>query len=388
MTSLRDPRTLRAGIIGTGAIAGAHALAIERSGLGRLVGVVDRDPAAAAAFVERIAEPAASAPAGAAPTAAASAPAPAPAVFADLDGMLAAGIDVLHVCTPPGVHVEQAVAALEAGVHVVVEKPPALSLDELDRMSAAARAADRQLAVVFQQRTGTAAARVRELLRSGALGRPLIATCHTLWFRDPAYFAVPWRGSWATEGGGPTLGHGIHQIDLLAWLAGDWQSVTAQLWRLDRETGTEDSSTAVVTFEGGLVASIVTSAVAPRETSSIRIDTERATITVDHLYGHGHENWRITPAPHVSEAEAAAWALPEAEERSGHDPLVRDVYAALLAGEPLPSTASDPARSFELVTAIYASAEHGRAVTAEELRSDARFRAGLESTVVERRPGR
>jgi predicted dehydrogenase len=376
MPSIPAPRTIRAGIIGTGAIAGAHALAIERSGLGRLVGVVDRDPAAAAAFVARVAPE--SDQTGA----------PAPTVHADLDGMLAAGLDVLHVCTPPGVHVEQAVAALEAGVHVVVEKPPALSLDELDRMSAAARSADRQLAVVFQQRTGTAAAHVRDLLRSGALGRPLIATCHTLWFRDPAYFAVPWRGSWATEGGGPTLGHGIHQIDLLAWLVGDWQSVTAQLWRLDRETGTEDSSTAVVTFEGGLIASIVTSAVSPRETSAIRIDTERATITVEHLYGHGHEHWSITPAPHVSAEEAAGWALPDVEERSGHDPLVRDVYAALIAGDPLPSTASDPARSFELVTAVYASAEHGRAITAEELRADARFRAGLASTVVDRRPGR
>ena len=109
-------------------------------------------------------------------------------------------------------------------------------------------AADRRLAVVFQQRTGSAAAHVRRLLDEGALGRPLVATCQTLWYRDAAYFAVPWRGKWATEGGGPTLGHGIHQIDLLAWLLGDWSSVQGQLWRLDRDTETEDVSTAVITF--------------------------------------------------------------------------------------------------------------------------------------------
>ena len=71
---------------------------------------------------------------------------------------------MLHVCTPPGVHAEQAIAALDAGLHVVCEKPAALSLDELDAMTDAAARNDRRLAVVFQQRTGSAAAHVRRLL--------------------------------------------------------------------------------------------------------------------------------------------------------------------------------------------------------------------------------
>ena len=84
--------------------------------------------------------------------------------------------DVVLICTPPGVHREQTLASFAAGAHVIVEKPPAPSLDELDDMRAAAAAAGRQLAVVFQQRTGTAAAHVRGLLADGALGRPLIST--------------------------------------------------------------------------------------------------------------------------------------------------------------------------------------------------------------------
>ena len=273
------------------------------------------------------------------------------------------------------------------GVHVVCEKPAALSLDQLDAMTDAAERNDRRLAVVFQQRTGSAAAHVRGLLDSGALGRPLVATCQTLWFRDPAYFAVPWRGKWATEGGGPTLGLGIHQIDLLAWLLGDWASVQGQLWRLDRETQMEDVSTAVIAFAGGTVASVITSALSPRETSSIRIDTELATVTVDHLYGHGHEHWRITPAPHVDAESAAGWALPEVEESSGHRPLVRDIYAALQSGAPLPSTATDAARSFEIVTAIYSSAASGAMVTPETLRDDVDRRRSLESPVTDLRRG-
>lgn len=364
---MTDQTPLRAAIVGTGAIANAHVEAIRATPDAELVAVVDRDVDHARAFAERWSVP---------------------RVADSLDELLAGGdVDVLHVCTPPGVHAEQAIAALDAGVHVVCEKPAALSLDELDAMTDAAARNDRRLAIVFQQRTGSAATHVRRLLDSGALGRPLVANCQTLWYRDPAYFAVPWRGKWATEGGGPTLGLGIHQIDLLAWLLGEWTSVQGRLWRLDRETQMEDVSTAVVTFEGGTVASVVTSALSPRETSSIRIDTELATVTVDHLYGHGHEHWSITPAPHVDPETAAAWALPEVEEASGHEPLIRDIYAALRSGESLPSTAADASRSFQIVTAIYSSAATGRVVTPETLREDADRLRSLESPVTDLRRG-
>jgi predicted dehydrogenase len=362
-------KTLRCAIVGTGAIANSHAKAVAAYPRASLVAVTDLDGPAAERFAGTWSVP---------------------AVYRTLDELLAAEQpDVVHVCTPPIAHAAQAIAALAAGAHVVVEKPPAPSLDELDAMRAAAVAADRQLAVVFQQRTGTAAAHVRKLLASGALGRPLVATCETLWYRDADYFAVPWRGKWETEGGGTTLGHGIHQLDLLAFLLGDWASVQGRLWRLDRETQTEDVSTATVTFAGGTVAHVLSSAVSPRETSSIRIDTQKATITVDHLYGHGHENWRITPAPHLDEVEAESWELPAVEERSDHGPLLRDVFDALLSGSPLPPTADEPARSFEIVAAIYASAAaDGAVITPAALAQHPTHRRGFASPVTDLRPGR
>ena len=359
------PEPLRCAIVGTGAIAHAHAKAIAAYPHAELVAVTDLSRESAEAFAATYGEP---------------------AVYDDLETLLETERpDVVHVCTPPVAHREQSVAASRAGAHVIVEKPPAPSLDELDDMRHAAAEADRELVVVFQQRTGTAAAHVKSLLESGEFGRPLIAQCQTLWFRDAAYFAAPWRGKWATEGGGPTLGHAIHQIDLLTFLLGEWESVQARLWRLDRETQTEDASTATVTFAGGAIASVVTSAVSPRETSSIRIDTQRATITVDHLYGHGHENWRITPAPGF-EAEAAGWELPQIEEPSGHDVLIREVFDALRAGTPLPKVGDDPSRSFELVAAIYASAAaDGATITPEELAAHPTHRHGFESPVADRR---
>jgi predicted dehydrogenase len=291
---------------------------------------------------------------------------------------------VVHICTPPVAHAEQTVKSLEAGAHVVVEKPPALSLDELDAMLSAAERSGRQLAVVFQQRTGSAAEHVRRLLAGGSLGRPLVALCNTLWYRGPEYFEVEWRGKWSTEGGGTTLSHGIHQLDLLAYLLGEWASVDGRLWRLARDVQTEDLSTAVLRFENGAVASAVTSVLSPRETSSIRIDTERATITVDHLYGHSHANWSITPAPGVE--PDPSWDFPEVERESGHLDLLSQVYPALRSGGPLPEVAADPARSFEIVAALYASSTGGAPVRREELRSIPGIGATLESPVTDLRP--
>jgi hypothetical protein len=120
----------------------------------------------------------------------------------------------------------------------------------------------------------------------------------------------------------------------------------------------------------------------------VRIDTQKATVTVDHLYGHGHDNWSITPAPGVADAEVATWALPEVEERSDHGPLLRDVFDALLAGEPLPPTATEPARSVEIVAAIYASAAaDGGVITPADLATHPTHRGSFRSPVIDLRPG-
>jgi predicted dehydrogenase len=291
----------------------------------------------------------------------------------------------VHLCTPPGVHGPQAVAAFAHGAHVIAEKPPALSLSELQSMTDAAAAAGREFAVVFQQRTGTAAGHVKALLDSGVLGRSLFALCNTLWYRDAEYYSVPWRGRWETEGGGTTLSHGIHQIDLLAYLLGDWRSASAQLWRQAHDVQTDDVSTGTILFESGTVASVSTSVVSPRETSSVRIDTERATIEVDHLYGHDHSNWRITPAASVSPEEAAAWAFPDDENPSGHEALLAAVYSALLEGGPLPAVAAEPAGALEIVTAFYASARLGGAVDRARVQAEEGLRGSLEAPVTDNR---
>ncbi|ALX66170.1 Gfo/Idh/MocA family protein [Microbacterium sp. XT11] len=359
-------RILRCAIVGAGGIAPEHAQAIASHPRARLVAVADVSRERAVSLGDKWGATA----------------------FDALDTLLTnEAPDVVILATPPGLHHDQTVTALRAGAHVVVEKPPAMSVAELDHMTQVAVAVGRRLAVVFQGRSGSAAAHIRSLLAAGEFGRPLAAVCETLWYRDADYYAVPWRGKWATEGGGTTLGHGIHQLDLLTYLLGDWQSVQARLWRTDRDIETEDVSTSTIRFANGAIAQAITSAVSPQQVSRIRIDTQLATISVTHLYGHSNENWEVTPAPHVPPHTAARWRFHGPDVASGHTPFMRSVFDALLDGSPFPPEAQHPARTFELVAAMYASArQDGAVITRKDVTDAAAVRSSLRSTVIDVRP--
>lgn len=361
-------RVRRTVVVGTGGIAGAHASAVAaHEGRATVVHGVDLDARRAEAFAER--------------HGIASWGTDLAAALAGRDGERP---DLAHICTPPGTHVPLAVQCLEAGVPVLLEKPPALALAEVDELLAASERTGVDVAVVFQHRFGAAALRLRELLASGRLGRPLVATCHTLWFRNDAYFAVPWRGTWESEGGGPTMGHGIHQFDLLLALLGPWEEVTAMAGRQARDTETEDVSMAVVRFANGALATVVNSVVSPRETSTIRIDTERATVEVEHLYGYTGEDWTFTPAP-GHEALAEVWAGEDDGSRSSHSSQVRallDVLDAREGGDPapLPVSLREARDTLELVAAIYASSFTGEVVRRGDIGPGHPFYARMDGT--------
>lgn len=347
---------VRIAIVGTGAVAHEHAAAVAaHPGRAELVAVADVDERRAAEFAEQH---------GVA------------LVATSLADALAADVDLVLLCTPPGSHAPLAVEAVRAGVHALVEKPPALSLAEADGVLAAQEAArgtrpdgsDPQVAVVFQHRFGGGARRLRHLLADGTLGRPLLATCHTEWFRGPDYFTAPWRGRWESEGGGPTFTLGVHQVDLLLSVLGRWSEVSAMAARQARDTATEDVSMAVVRMADGTLVSVVNSVLSPREVSEIRLDTDRATVELTHLYGYSDDDWRLTPAP-GHEDLVGRWADgPYAgTATSSHTSQLGDVLEAVQRGSPLPVGLAEARGTLELVAATYASAFTGTVVRAGDI---------------------
>jgi predicted dehydrogenase len=293
--------------------------------------------------------------------------------------LLAEQVDVVHVCTPPRQHASLALECLAGGVTALVEKPPALSLAEMAELAAAERRSGARVATVFQHRFGPAAVRLRRMAAAGELGRPLLATCATQWYRDDAYFAVPWRGSWESEGGGPTMGHGIHQFDLLFSVLGPWREVSAMAARQARPTRTEDVSMALVTFENGAMASVVNSVVSPRETSALRFDYEHATVEVEHLYGYTDADWRVTPAPGYADL-ATRWGAERDGTTSSHDGQLAAVYDALDAGQAPPATLEDARRTMEFIAALYASAFRGERIQSGQIGPDDPFYHRMDGT--------
>jgi predicted dehydrogenase len=335
----RTPPRPRAGIIGTGGIAHAHAEALKLAGA-ELVVAVDIDPDRATAFAAET---------GFAQTA--------PSLAAAADATL----DVVAICTPPSSHASLALEALALGLNVVLEKPPALSLRQMVELQAAERASGKHVSCIFQHRFGTGARKLAALQESGALGNPLTGFCNTLWFRNQEYFDVPWRGLWDVEGGGPTMGHGIHQFDLLLHLWGPWQEVTAFAGRLARRTETEDVSTAIVRFESGALSTVINSVISPRETSQLRFDYGNATVELEHLYGYDDSHWRFTPAP-GHEHLAGLWTEGSAAIPSGHPAQYTQIVEAIGSGTVPPVTLADAYPTMELAAAIYASAITGKTV--------------------------
>lgn len=306
-----------------------------------------------------------------------------PGRYESVDGLIEGEKpELLIVCTPPSAHRDAVLKGLRSGAWVWCEKPPVLSLAEYDEIQAAESEGGPYASFVVQHRFGSGAATLKKQVQEGTLGRPLVALCNTLWFRPHSYYEVPWRGRWDTEGGGPAMGHGIHQMDLLFEILGDWTEVTAKAEALDREVETEDVSFAIVRFENGAIASVVNSVLSPRETSYLRFDFQDATVELEHLYGYDNSSWTWTPAPHAAADDeerrrvVESWS-PEENIPSSHKQQLSELLDAMAAGERPRASGHDGRRTLEFISALYQSAETNRTIRREDLAAEGIYYTGM-----------
>jgi predicted dehydrogenase len=231
------PRPVRSGIIGCGKIAINHVVALQQIEGVEVQAVVDVDADRARLFADRFGVPMA---------------------FTDLDEMLASGLEAVTVCTPHSAHEAGVIAAAAHGVHVLCEKPMALSLDEADRMITATESAGVWFGVVFQRRFWPPAQRIRRAIDEGALGTPIVGGVVARFNRDAAYYAEPWRGRLDAEGGGVLMTQAIHHIDLLQWFMGPAVRVSGRVANLAHGEliEVEDGASAIVEFASGGLATV------------------------------------------------------------------------------------------------------------------------------------
>ena len=164
-------------------------------------------------------------------------------------------IDAVSICVPSGLHAQVAVDALQAGKHVLVEKPIALSLADADRMIAVARECGLRLGVVLQNRYNSPMQQVRRAVDEGRLGRLYLGNACVRWYRPQSYYDDEWHGTWAMDGGA-LMNQSIHHIDALQWFMGPVQSVQAYTATLAHRMEAEDVGVAVLRFVSGALGTV------------------------------------------------------------------------------------------------------------------------------------
>ena len=189
--------------------------------------------------------------------------------FRCLDELLATRPDVIAVCTPHPSHPDLVRRIAAAGIDCMVEKPLAVDLRSGRQAVADAEAAGIKLGVVFQRRYWPAAQRLKAAIDEGRLGRIVQAECTVHYSRTLAYFSPersPWRGKWATEGGGVTVNHASHAIDMLQWLVGPFASLYAKWDNSAHPTVEVDTMVAATASLAGGGLATISFGLNPRQT--------------------------------------------------------------------------------------------------------------------------
>ncbi len=274
-------------------------------------------------------------------------------------------ITLVDCCTPPYVHAEITINALHAGKNAICEKPMAASLEECDAMIRARDESGMKLSIIAQNRFRKPIRDLKALLDSGIAGPVRSAQIDSFWWRGHCYYDLWWRGTWEKEGGGCTLNHAVHHIDMLGWMMGLPQRVTSVLANTAHDNAeVEDLSMSIMEYPGAL-ALLTASVVHHGEEQTLTFQCEKAKIAAP--FSTFASVSRPNGFPDRDEAmeskiKAFADALPPVPYE-GHDGQIENVLTAIET-DTLPAIGGeDGRRTIELITAIYEAGSLKQAVT-------------------------
>ncbi len=285
--------------------------------------------------------------------------------FTSYERMLAeSNADVVTIATPSGLHPEQGIIAAQAGKHVVMEKPMAISLTGADALVHACDKAGVQLFVVKQNRLNPPVQMLKRAVDRNRFGRIYMASCAVHWARPQEYYdQAPWRGTWEFDGGA-FMNQASHYVDLIQWLMGPVESVMAKTATLARRIETEDSGIAILKFRSGALGAIeVTMLAYPRNLEgSLTILGEKGSAKIGGTAVNKIEHWEFAEPDDDDKLIETANTNPPNVYGLGHQGYYRNVLS-VLRGEAKPDTDGRAGRkSLELILGIYESAKTGREV--------------------------
>ncbi len=340
------------GIVGCGMIADFHARAIADIRGAQLVSCYGRNTSSAEPFADKHnCQP-----------------------YTNLPTMLAdPHLDVVTVCTPSGAHLEPAVAAANAGKHVIVEKPLEITLARCDSIISACKENKVQLFTVFPSRFHESSRLLKVAVEKKKFGKLTVGDAYVKWFRTQEYYdSGAWRGTWDLDGGGALMNQAIHTVDLLTWLMGPVVEVTAQAKMLaHKRIQVEDVLVATLRFKNGALGVIeATTAAYPGMLKRIEIHGTHGSAVLEEEDIKTWEFAKMTTADTKLVQRMAGRtktgggaADPAAIGHHAHAELFRDAIRSIQGRSSNSIDGSEGRRSVEIILAIYKAAESGKAIS-------------------------
>jgi len=275
----------------------------------------------------------------------------------------AGGFDVLHICLPHYLHAPVAVQAFEKGYHVLTEKPMATTIQDAEKMIAAAKTSGLYLGVIFQNRYSPGATLIKEEIERGRLGAVNGGWIRVNWHRGNDYYdSSEWRGKWTTEGGGVLINQSIHSFDMMSHFLGDATFVDASIAnRAHPSIEVEDVAEGVINFGDTPVSFFVNTFHPYDAPASVEVICENGKAS---LIG---ENAEII---YKDGSKKTAGADTQAQQKFGmksywgvsHIKQIQDFYTSLTNGTPLVIDGEQGLRTQRLINSIYESAKIGKKV--------------------------
>ena len=339
------------GIVGCGMIANFHAKAIADAEGAQLVACVDRNPDLASAFGEKYDCRA----------------------YSTLEAMLAdPDVKAVSICTPSGAHLEPSLAAAEAGKHVIVEKPLEITTERCDQIIEACKKADVRLTVTFQSRFHESSKLMKRAVEEGRFGKITMGDAYVKWYRSQEYYdSGAWRGTWALDGGGALMNQAIHSVDLLVWLMGPVEEISAMTATMTHERiEVEDVAVANLKFKSGALGVIeATTTSYPGALKRIEISGSEGSAVLEE---EDIKDWQFakeTPDDEqirqnmAGQTESGGGASdPSAIDHHGHTMVFDEFISCIIENRPSLLSGEEGRRSVEVIRAIYESAEKGQKV--------------------------
>lgn len=347
-------KKIKTGIVGCGKVGYMHARALQNIKESEFTAVCSRDINKARAFAEQYKVRA----------------------YSTIEEMAAkGGVEAVSICTPHPLHADLAVRAAKAGMHILVEKPLASSLEDCDAMIEAAESNKVVLGTVCQRRFYAPVKRLKCAIDDGKIGRPVLGMVNMLGWRDEAYYrSDPWRGSWQGEGGGVLVNQAPHQLDLLQWFMGDIDELCGYWSNLNHPyIEVEDTAVAIIKFKNGGIGNIVVSnSVNPAlfgkvhvhgaNGAAVGVQTDGGAMFIAGMTGiteppvndlwtvRGEENmievWRKMDSDLFNSIDAVLYY---------HERQIEDFLKAVINGKQPLITGRDGRKTVEIFTAIYRS---------------------------------